>query len=421
MPEFFNAIAPDAAFAALKSRLADLRGGEGAIAADAETVAVADAIGRVAAADVLSPEDLPSFTRSTMDGYSVRARDTFGATEGLPAYLDVVGEAPMGQAASVRVCAGQAAVAYTGGPLAQNADAVVQVERTQPLGDGAIEVLRAVAPGENAVQVGEDVRKGDAAMRRGAMLRAQDIGALAALGATSVSVMRRPRVGIVSTGDELVPPDAVPSVGQVRDINTYTIAALTAQAGGVPVAMGIIPDDFDAQRRAAAQALSDCDMLVFSAGSSVSSRDMTAAVIDSLGPPGVFVHGIAVKPGKPTIVGIAQGKPCVGLPGNPVSAMVVFDLVARPAIYLLAGAVRAPRPPTARATLTRDIASAAGREDYIPVALREDSNGALTAEPLFGKSNLIFTLARADGIVKIPMDAGGIYAGEAVDVRLFAQ
>lgn len=411
MPEFFNVLAPHAAFEAVKPMLPPSVG--------VEAVPTADALGRVTAEDILSPEDLPAFARSTMDGYSVRSRDTFGASEGLPAYLELVGEVPMGADADVRIGVGQAAKAYTGGMLAQNADAVVMVERTQALDDTAIEVLRAVAPGENVVQVGEDVRKGEAVLPEGSVIRPQDIGGMLALGITTVAVSRKPKVGIVSTGDELVTPDKTIGPGQIRDINTYTISALVSQAGGKPVPIALVEDDFEAQRSAGTEGLMSCDALVFSAGSSVSSRDLTAEVFDSLGEPGVIVHGISIKPGKPTVIGVVDGKPVFGLPGNPVSAMVVFDLVVRPVICHLSGCAEIPALPTTQAILARDIPSVAGREDYIPVRLERSNESEVNAVPVFGKSNLIYTLVRAGGIVKVPLDKSGLYAGEVVDVRLF--
>ena len=410
MPEFFNVLAPDVALETIKPMLLESVG--------VEVIATRDALGRVTSEDIRSPEDLPAFSRSTMDGYSVRSRDTFGASEGMPAYLDLVGEVPMGKAADVRIGVGQAATAYTGGMLAQGADAVVMVERTQLLDDTAIEVLRPVAPGENVVQVGEDVHDGEVILPKGSTLRPQDIGGMLALGITRISVNRRPLIGIVSTGDELVPPQATIGKGQIRDINTYTISALISQAGGHPKPIALVADDFEAQRCAALNGLSTCDALVFSAGSSVSSRDLTADVINSLGEPGVILHGISIKPGKPTVVGFADEKPVFGLPGNPVSAMVVFGLLVKPVIEHLAGCRKTPMLPQTKATLARDIPSATGREDYQPVRL-EQADSCLNALPVFGKSNLIYTLVRSDGIVKVPMDRSGLYAGESVDVRLF--
>jgi molybdopterin molybdotransferase len=353
-----------------------------------------------------------------MDGYAVRARDTFGASESLPAYLEVVGEIRMGQAPDITLATGQAAVAYTGGMLAHSADAVVMVENTQRIDATSIEVLRPVAPGENVVQVGEDVRSGEVIVPAGSVLRPQDIGGLLALGITQVQVRCRPRVAIVSTGDEIVAPDSAPAPGQIRDINTYTIAALVEQAGGVPVPMGIVQDDYEAQRQMAIEGLAQADMLIFSAGSSVSSRDMTVQVLHSLGPPGVLVHGIAHRPGKPTIIALIEEKPAFGLPGNPVSAMIVFRLLVRPILYALTGCIQMPQPKTVPARLTKNIPSVPGREDHVQVRLSH-TDGEWRAEPVFGKSNLIYTLIRADGVVVVPLDQGGLYAGAEVPVQLY--
>jgi molybdopterin molybdotransferase len=253
----------------------------------------------------------------------------------------------------------------------------------------------------------------------GCQLRPQDIGGLLALGITEVQVRCRPRVAIVSTGDEIVSPETTPAPGQIRDINTYTIAALVEQAGGVPVLMGVVKDDYAAQRQVAIKALAQGDMLIFSAGSSVSSRDMTVQVLQSLGPPGVLVHGIAHRPGKPTIIALIEDKPAFGLPGNPVSAMIVFRLLVRPVLYALTGCPRVPQPQTIQACLTKNIPSVTGREDHVQVRLFQ-ADGKLYAEPVFGKSNLIYTLIRADGVVVVPLDQGGLYAGAEVLVQLYA-
>ncbi|MDA1348531.1 MAG: molybdopterin-binding protein [Chloroflexi bacterium] len=411
MPEFFNVLAPEEAFEVLRKHLS--------VRVDSERVSTSRALGRVTATNIVSPEDLPSFPRSTMDGYSVRAADTFGATEGLPAYLELAGAVPMGAAPQVSLGPGEASGAFTGGMLAVGADAVVMEEHTQRAGETTIEVMRPVAPGENVLQVGEDVRVGDEVLPAGHVIRPQDVGGLTALGITEIDVARRPVVVIVSTGDELVPPNEAPGPGQVRDINTYTISALVEKHGGVPVPVALVEDDYEAQRDAAVGALDKGDVLVFSAGSSISSRDLTASVIDSLGSPGVLVHGISLKPGKPTIVALIDGKPAFGLPGNPVSAMVVFNLLVRPTLYLLAGCEEPPEPATVTARLARDVASVAGREDHVQVRLNGTENGRPTAEPVFGKSNLIYSLVRADGTITVPLDKAGLYAGEEVEVRLF--
>ncbi|MDQ3811750.1 MAG: molybdopterin molybdotransferase MoeA [Chloroflexota bacterium] len=378
-----------------------------------ERVASADALDRVLAEDVVSPADLPSFRRSTMDGFAVRAADTFGATEGLPAYLQLAGEVSMGQSASGALAIGQCVRIATGGMLPDEADAVVMVEQTQEVGDGTVEVLRAVAPGENVVQVGEDVRTGDPILPSGHALRPQDIGGLMALGITEVVAARQLRVAIVSGGDELVDPHAEPAPGQIRDVNSYTLAALVRRAGHQPCLAGIVPDDYRQLEAAARAALANADVVILSAGSSVSTRDMTAQVVDALGGPGVLVHGVSLKPGKPTILAVCNGKAVFGLPGNPVSCMVTFDLFVAPTLAALSGA-QAPARRTVSARLARNIASATGREDYIQVRLE---NGQ--AVPVFGKSNLIYTLIRADGMLKVPLDVGGLSAGSEVEVVLF--
>ncbi len=407
--ELFNVLAPDDALNALLARLP--------AAPCTERVPLLAALDRVLATDLCAPGDLPTFPRSTMDGFAVRAADTYGASEGLPAYLTVVGECLMGQAPAVDVRVSQAARIATGGMLAPGADAVVMVENTQEVDAATIEVLRPVAPGENVIQVGEDVRRDDPLLPRGHVLRPQDLGGLAALGLAEVPVVPRLRVGIISSGDEVVPPEAEPGPGQVRDVNTYTIAALTRRLGHDPLPYGICQDDLATLQATARRAWSECDVVVLSAGSSVSARDMTADVIESLGQPGILVHGVSLRPGKPTILAVADGKPVFGLPGNPVSCMVTFDLFVAPALYHLTGCERPPAQHRLRARLTKNVASAAGRVDYVQVRL-EERDGELWADPVFGKSNLIYTLVRADGMVKVELDQGGLAAGELVAVTL---
>ncbi len=415
MPEFFNVLPPDEARALLFAHLTAVL--------PAETITTEDALGRVTATAVHAPQVLPAFRRSTMDGYAVRAKDSYGASEGLPAFLEVIGEVPMGQAAQVELPTGQAAIVHTGGMIPDTADAVVQIEHTQTMAGEMsppfeIEVFRAVAVGQNVLQVGEDVALDAVVLPAGHLLRPQDLGGLLALGITEVGVSRQPRVGILATGDEVIPPQEMTGPGQIRDINSYTIAGLTQQAGGIPVLGGIVSDDLAALQTAAADMLAGCDMLVMSAGSSVSIRDVTVEVVDGLGKPGVLLHGVATRPGKPTIVGVVAGKPVIGLPGNPVSAMVQFDMFGVPAIYRLQGVQTMPRRGLVWARLSQNIASESGREDYIPARLEEGEEG-LTAVPVFGKSNLIYTLVNAAGLIKVPLNKGGLLAGEWVEVRLF--
>jgi molybdopterin molybdotransferase len=384
----------------------------------AERIPTQDGLDRVLAASLVAPHDLPTFPRATVDGYAVRAADTYGASASLPAYLTIVGEVAMGRRADLPLGIGQAVVVHTGGMIPPGADAVVMVEHTQMIDEANLEVYRPVAVGENVIQVGEDVRAGQMLLPAGHRLRPQDIGGLMALGLTQVEVARRPRVAILSQGDEVVPPAAEPGPGQVRDINSYTLAALTRRAGGDPLLRwGILPDRLEALQAAARAAHAQAEIVVFTAGSSVSVRDMTARVIGELGAPGILTHGVSVKPGKPTILAVCDGKPVFGLPGNPVSAMVIFQLFVVPAIALLLG-TEAPLERRIRARLARNIASQTGREDYVPVRL-EQRGGEVWAEPVFGKSNLIYTLVRADGLVRIPLDSNGLSEGETVEVGLF--
>jgi molybdopterin molybdotransferase len=262
------------------------------------------------------------------------------------------------------------------------------------------------------------VRAGDPLVPRGSRLRPQDLGGLVALGITRVKVARTLRVGIVSGGDELVDPEARPGPGQIRDINSYTLAALIRRDGHEPYLAGVLPDDYAAMHAAAQTTLGECDVVILSAGSSVGARDMTAQVVDSLGKPGVLVHGVSLKPGKPTILGVCNEKAVFGLPGNPVSCMVTYDLFVAPALAHLSSATTPPRR-SVTARLTRTLASAPGREDYIQVRLEPRPDAGFDAVPVFGKSNLIFTLIRADGMLKIPLDAGGLNAGAQVEVVLF--
>ena len=383
----------------------------------AESLDTRRTVGRVLAAAPVSPVDLPSFRRSTMDGYAVRAADTYGASASLPAYLTVAGVVAMGHEPPGDIGAAQAMLIHTGGMLPVSADAIVMIERTQALGDGEIEVLGPVAPGENVIQIGEDVAQGEAVWPAGHRLRPQDIGALLAMGVLTAEVVRPPVVGILSSGDELVPPDETPKLGQVRDINAYALAGLVQSLGAEPRLLGIARDDLEDFLPKAQAGFEHSDLLVITAGSSVSTRDLTCEVIERLGKPGILQHGLAVKPGKPTLLAVCDGKPVIGLPGNPVSAFLVARQIVVPLIRRAVGEAARPAA-TVRATLTANIPSASGREDTVPVRLIS-GEGGVEAEPLFGKSTLIFTLARADGLVVVPMNSTGLRAGSTVEVRLF--
>jgi len=380
-----------------------------------EAVALADALGRVPGERVLAPHDLPGFARSTVDGYAVRAADTYGASEGLPGYLEFVGEVAMGAPSAVDVVPGGAVAIPTGAVLPAGADAVVMVEHTQQAMAGTVEILRPVAPGEGIVRADEDARGGTELVSAGRPLRAQDLGLLAAAGVIELAVHARPRVAILSTGDEVVDP-ATPALetGQVRDASTVALAALIREAGGEPVPRGIVADDRAALAAALAGALAGADVVVVSAGSSVGGRDETAAAVAALGPPGIWCHGLAIKPGKPTLLAECNGVPVIGLPGNPRSALVVFRLVGMPIVRRAGGCDVAPAEPATRARLARDLASAAGRLDVVQVRVRDG-----VATPLFGASALLSVLTAADGFVVVDEPATGLAAGTEVEVTLY--
>jgi molybdopterin molybdotransferase len=381
----------------------------------AETIPLTDALHRIPAAPVTAAHPLPGFARSTVDGYAVRAADTYGVSEGLPGYLDVAGAIRMGAAPDVAVSPGTAVAMPTGGMLPPGADAVVMIEYTAEAMPGTIEVVRPVAPGDGVIRADEDAAPGTAIVPAGRPLRAQDLGMLAAAGVTSVTVHARPVVTVFSTGDEVVPPDTAALMpGQVRDATAVALAALITEAGGDPVPGGIVADDPGLLEAALRLALDGSDLVVVSAGSSVGARDETASAVGRLGEPGIWCHGLAIKPGKPTLLAECADVPVIGLPGNPRSALVVFRLIGMPLVRLVAGCTLPPAEATVRARLDRDLASATGRLDVVQVRV---SGGC--ASPVFGMSALLSVLTMADGYVIIPEEATGLGAGTEVDVTLY--
>lgn len=391
------------------------------IPGELEEIPLAKALGRIVGEDILSPEDLPGFSRSTMDGYAVKAQDTFGASEGIPGYLTLVGEVLMGEKAKVQIGPGQAVKIATGGMLPEGADAVLMLEYTQEISSDMLEVVKEVGPGENTVRRGEDVEKGQIVLTKGTRIRPQELGALSGLGISRIKVFPLPKVAVISTGDELVSLEETPGPGQIRDINSPAIGAQITQEGGLPLYLGIIKDDYQSLKATIQAALEKADLVVVSGGSSVGTRDVTLDVIQELGNPGVLVHGVSVRPGKPTILGSVGGKGIFGLPGHPVSAMIIFDIFVAPVIRRLTGlaeGLTSQTRKTVQAKLGRNMASAAGREDYLRVALVE-KEGEFWAEPILGKSGLISTMVKAQGTVKIPAVKEGLLAGELVEVTLF--
>ncbi|HWO41244.1 MAG TPA: gephyrin-like molybdotransferase Glp [Candidatus Eisenbacteria bacterium] len=410
MKPFFKVVTPQEALRALLQ----------VSAVSTETVPAKQARGRVLAEDLYSRVDLPHFHRAAMDGYAVRAQDTFGASASLPAYLKLAGVVEMGTEVTRVVEKGEAMRISTGGMLPPGCDAVVMVEYTEEVGEGMVEVQRGVSPWQNVIQIGDDIKKGEAVFRRGRRFRAHDVGALTGIGISSVPVYRKPNVALISTGDEIVEPETDPLPGQVRNINQHALAALVEECGAELHDLGLVRDDRAALIATLESALERADLVLLSGGSSVGARDIALDAILSLPDARIDFHGISVSPGKPTIFAHARGKPLLGLPGYPVSALVIFDRFGAPLIRALGGEdVTILRPKnTIRARLKTNVASPTGREDYVRVTL-EQRDGQWYAAPLPNKSGAIFTLVKADGMVRIDLNQEGIEAGEEVEVFLF--
>lgn len=382
--------------------------------AGSEEVDLDASLGRILAIDIKAPHDIPGFHRATMDGYAVQSASTYGASESNPAYLEVKGAVIMGKAPDFSLGPGQAAHIATGGMLPDGADSVVMVEHTDSVDETTIEVHRSVAPGQNSVAGDEDAYQGQVLLTKGRRIRFQEVGLLAACGINRVSVYCRPRVGIVSTGDEIVPLDTVPNPGQVRDVNTHTLAALVREAGAKPVVYGIVGDRYEDLKLMCQRAVEETDMVLASGGSSVGMRDLTLDVIKSLPKSSILVHGISIRPGKPTILAQCGDKAFWGLPGHVTSAMVVFMVVVSPFLAYISGEERQPQIKI-KARLSRNLASVQGRVDFVRVRLI-DRNGKQWAEPILGQSGLIRTMVAARGLVAVDENSEGVDQGTMVDV-----
>jgi molybdopterin molybdotransferase len=383
-----------------------------------ETVPLSDAFERVLAEPAAATENLPDFRRSTMDGYAVCATSTFGATESNPAFLTVKGTMLMGETPDFFIGSAEACRISTGGMLPEGADSVVMIEHTEALDSTTIEVYRSAAPGQHVIEPGEDFLKDEILLTEGRRLRAQEIGLLAAFGRDTVRVYQKPVVAIISTGDEVVPVTETPTPGKIRDINTYTLTSMVKACGAVPVSYGIVRDNKESLNQTLSLALKTSDMVLVSGGSSVGVRDVTIDALSALPEPRVLFHGISISPGKPTILAMSQNKALWGLPGHVVSAMVVFLKVVKPFLEHISGVKRRTgqiiRVP---AYLARNLSSAQGRVDFVRVKLNT-VDGKLAAEPILGKSGLINTMVKADGLIEIGLNVEGLDRGEQVEVEL---
>ena len=405
--QFFKVKTVEETFALIEEKIAPI--------INTEMRVLEEALHFILAEPVIAKENVPGFDRSTVDGYAVKAKDTYGSSESTPGFLTVIGEVKMGEVAELSVGPGEAVYVPTGGMIPKESDSVIMIEHCEDI-DSLLNTYKQVAPGENIIRAGEDIREGEILLQKGTKLRPQELGALASLGITHVSVFRKLKVGYLSSGDEIVPYQTENiSIGQIRDVNYLTILGL-AKEWDVDVQYGgIVKDDFTEFKQRARQLYDQVDCLILSGGSSVGAKDYTTEVIQFLGDPGVFVHGISIKPGKPTILAMANGKPVIGLPGHPASAMIIFKLFGERIIKNLQGEKIDKKPDRVFARITKNIPSSPGRSDYIRVRLFED-NGEWWAEPIIGKSGLITTLVKSDGIVEIVSEKEGILQGESVPV-----
>ena len=384
----------------------------GALHTGCEVVPLEQALKRVLAEEIRSTEFIPGFNRSTVDGYAVKSTDVFGCSETIPALLMLVGAVEMGRQAGFSIAPGQCASVPTGGEVPAGADTMIMLEHTEDLGGGQIAIYKPSAPGANMIMRGEDTKPGQVLLPAGRRINAADSGTLAALGVTKVPVMRAPSVAIISTGDELVPTGAKPGAGQIRDVNAPMLYNAVREAGGDPVILGVIRDHEDDITAAVTKAVPQYDLLILSGGTSVGEKDAMPRVISNLGE--MLVHGLAIKPGKPTLFGQIAEKPVFGLPGNPVAAFFIFYHLVRPLLFNMQGATVTD----SRITLpiSRSVPSNHGREEIVPVMIRDGQ-----VEPVPSKSGLITTLACTDGFIRIPRELEGLKQGEMVEVTLFSR
>ncbi len=382
------------------------------IKAETECVHLNDSLGRVLSENVVSAEDIPAFNRSTVDGFAVIASDTYGSGESMPSQLTVIGEVLMGEKADITVNNGECIKISTGGMLPSDCDSVVMVENTDASFDEFALIYKSVSPYENVTRKGDDIRTGDIVFEKGRIISSREIGALSCLGITKVNVYKKPKVGIISTGDEIIPAESKAVFGKIRDVNTYILSSLMQEIGCDCTSYGIIKDNYNDIYSAVKKAVCENDIVLISGGSSAGARDMTAQIISSLGE--VFLHGLAMKPGKPTIVGKIDKKAVFGLPGHPVAAYFVALRLIAPLVNMMLG--KNNNVITVKGKLTQNISSNHGREEIVCVKY---DNGEVT--PVFGKSGVVSLLSEGDGYIVIDRNCEGLKSGEEVTVKLFSE
>lgn len=384
----------------------------------AESVLLSDAYDRVLATDVISPLDIPPFNRSTVDGYAAKAADTFGAEENRPVSLKLIGRVRVGESPSVKVKKGAVAEIVTGAPTPEGADSVVMIEYTERR-ENTVLVRQSVTSGENVMKAGSDIRKGETVLKKSTLLGPYEIGVLAAIGLARVTVYKRPRVAVFSTGAEVVEPGNPLKGGKIFDINAHALSAAVVECGGQPFNMGIVQDEKDEMTHALRKALLDADVVITSGGVSVGPTDIIPKVLNTLGEPGVIVYGIAIKPGKPTTIALVNNKPVFSLPGHPTSALLIFHLFVRPTLIRMTG--KEPEPLlTVKAMTSTRFFPARGRRTYVTVTLKRDKKGNIIASPVSsGLSGAITTLAKAHGFTTVHESQQFVEKGQVAEVELF--
>jgi len=413
----FDVMIPDEVFVLLKNSL----NFETHLQDNRENINIKNALNRIVSKNIITDINLPGFNRSTMDGYAIKAEDSFGTTDSSPSYFKVIGEIDMGRKPKFKINSGEAAKISTGGMLPEGSNAVIMLEYVEQIDEKSMEIRKSVAPWENVARKDEDLIEGKTILTKGHRIRPQDIGILACIGRLNIEVYKKPRVAIISTGNEIVPADRTPDFGQVRDINSYTLGARLIEAHAIPIYEGIVRDDkflLESKIKGIIQE-KEADAIIISGGSSVGSRDITLEALNQLGKPGILVHGVSVKPGKPTIIAVINNMPIFGLPGHPVSAMIIFDVFLKGLIRCLEGEiVKFDFDKEVEAEIDANIASASGREEYIRVSLYL-KEGKYFAKPVLGKSGLISNMVLASGLVKIGLNSEGLDKGKKVIVKLF--
>jgi len=383
---------------------------------EAETVQVTHALNRVLAEDVFAEVDVPHFDRSAVDGYAVRSEDVFGASGANPVVLNLIGSVEIGEVPTLSVEKSETAKIATGAPLPRGVDSVVMLEYAEEIGKGKVEILRASTPEDNVSKVGEDVRKGDLVLGRGTTLRPQDIGILVAVGRTTAQVVRKPRVAVLSSGNELIDPGSKPESGKIIDVNRPAITAAVEAEGATPLDLGIVGDRLEEIERRIRSGLAQADLLIVTGGTSVGTRDLVPDAINRLGR-GIVVHGVSMRPGRPTALGLALGKPVLLLPGFPVAALLAFNVFAKPLINIMSG-LKPKKEETVRARALRRIPSGVGMRSYVRVTLKKTESGYVVEPLRVTGSGIISSMVKANGLIVIPEGKEGIEEGEETEVIL---